>query len=358
MKRTLMMPALAGWLLSGSALAQQAPIAPVTPPTAATLPDLDLPTLPPANAPAVPAPIPTPNAVAVPALPGAAASPTPIPPAAIPPAGTPTGELPSTPPAPAATDMPAAPTADVPFSYGSARHSLLFTPKQIENMKRMLSTFESVKPDTTAASAAEVEIVEALPIVPEPITEPTTYPVFFLSSIVYRTDKDWAVWVNNSRITPKSNQGEVEVLAVRPDRAWFRWKPDYIGAVATRVENKGFAEIDGVAHRRTSVNTSNFDRQSNSVLFSLRPNQSFAPGYFATFEGKISIPTLPGAQPEAEGGEAGQPPALFDGAAAPAMPPADTTAMQPATADAINSLLGGTPTATPQPAQPTGSPTP
>lgn len=207
----------------------------------------------------------------------------------------------------------------VVFSYGNAPASIFFTRAQISNMKKALSTFENIRPED--AVAGEMLFTEELPIAPAIIEEPATYPVYHLSSIVYRTPTDWTVWLNGARITPKTNDGDVTVTAVRPDRAWFSWKPTYIQPLTERINQKTLASTDAVKHRFTTENTASVDRKSASIRFSLRPNQSFAASYFRTFEGKIATPKLP------------------DSAA----PTATTPGMTSQAADAINGLLGATP---------------
>ncbi len=216
------------------------------------------------------------------------------------------------------TDTPTLPLAPV-FSYGNVENSLLFTSVQIRNMKQSLKAYESIRRDAMPLAPEEEIFTMEAPVEVPTINEPTTYPVFFLSSIVYKNSSDWAVWINGSRITPRTNKGEVRVMSVRPDRAWFSWSPEYLPAVIDRVAQKNFANSDAVKHRMSRKNTAAYDRQSNSIQFSLRPNQSFAPGYFEVFEGKINAPIM---QTTAAGA---------DGEAAP---------MSPEAAQAINGLLG------------------
>lgn len=280
------------------------PSAPTTPP--ATIPEVNLPAAAPTPVPAAAA---TPAPEPVPQPTGTVAAPADTIQAPIPAEAT-TAVLPTVP-----VETTVAATSGQTYSFGDAQNSLLFTSAQIANMKKALMAFETIRPEQEAAG--EVTFTEALPIEPTKINEPTIYPVYQLSSIAYRTPNDWTVWLNNARITPKMNNGEVKVTAVKPDRVWFTWQPEYMVAVAERASKDKFADTSKVKHRFTAENTATFDRQAGLVRFSLKPNQSFAPAYFHTFEGRVASPALN-----------------------PTNAAIPNAAMTPQAAEAINGLLG------------------
>jgi hypothetical protein len=280
------------------------------PPAATALPEIQVPSMPAPAAPAADplppveplpavAPLPTDAAPAVPAA-------DPLPPVEpLPAAETGLPAVPEQPAAPAATAPAAAAqiAMDEPFSYGEFPYSLMFSPDQIENMKRVLRTYETKR---RMPGAAEIEVVEeARPeIVLTP--EPDAYPVFTLGSIVYRASNDWSVWISGMRITPKTNDQTLKVVGVGPGMVRFVWKPEYIGAMKRRAEAKMFADTETVKHKMTKPNTAMLDTQGDLVMFTLKPNQTFAPGYMATFEGRVAPPALEkiaapeGAQPGAD----------------------------------------------------------
>lgn len=298
------------------------------------------------------------------------------------------GQLPAVPPAGAAADatLPpadepnaAAPLFSVPeegggsFSFGTATNSILFTPLQINNMKKALQAFESATTATTSEpTEEEVEFTVDKVIKKETIEEPKTYPSYHLSSVVYRGAADWSVWVNNIRITPTTNEGEVVVTQVQPDRVWFRWDPDYMRAVVTRIEHSDWAAHEKMQHRLVE-NTIVYDKEKGEITFSLKPNQTFAAGYFQVFEGRIAPPLMPEVNiddvldgeneiaPDAAAGQGaptGEGAAAEQGPAAPAAanaaaPPVNENAagIAPSAINAINSLLGPR-AASPAPAKP------
>lgn len=195
--------------------------------------------------------------------------------------------------------LPTAAEAEL-YSYGTAPYSLLFAPAQIEEMKKALITYERMR-DT--GQNATLEVVEEVAAEVPKIVEPNAYPVYYLSSIVYRDPKDWTVWLSGQRITPKSNEGEVRVIAVSDSKASFVWQPTYMEAVSRRNAEGLFADSSKLKHRYTPTNTYHFDAQGGKITFTLRPNQSFSPAYMHTFEGKVAPAKLDPLPALAAGGD-------------------------------------------------------
>lgn len=302
---------------------------------------------PPASMPAMPvmpaAPVAQPSMV--PAVPAAAQQlpevnvPTVAPaPTAAPAAPTPTAELPAVEAAPATTttapaEQPAAAAEQAPplamsadpndFSFGTSNLSVLFTPRQMERMKNVLSVYETARRNRTDMPIKVVEEQEDFAPVAELVDEPKDYPVFKLKSIAFRNARDWTVWIGDLRITPNKNEQEVRVLAVGPNRAQFLWKPPYSEALRQRASLKLFAPTDKVKHKMTRTNAAIFDSATGQATFTLLQNQTFSPAYMATFEGAITSPVMP-AMPTAEEQDKNE-----------AALPADTSAANPQNLDAL-----------------------
>ena len=217
------------------------------------------------------------------------------------------------------------------FSFGDAPDSLLFTKDQIATMKSVLRTHESGVVPTTEAVSEVVELAET-PV----IDEPSSYPVFYLASIVYHDANDWTIWVAKDgsaapasaaaltatptlvsvpavkgkpinstpvpaeiapassllRITPKANTGELKVVRVSANQADFVWKPTYMAVIKQRVAEQKFAPVDFIKHRVVSTANVKYDAPTDSVYFTLRQNQSFSAAYFNGFEGKLAPKAL------------------------------------------------------------------
>lgn len=202
----------------------------------------------------------------------------------------------------------AVPAAPKTYSFGDSTLSILFLPDQINGMKGALRTFED-----SGLDAAAPEVV-ALPAAtaPEAIEDPLVYPVFYLASIVYDDPKDWSLWISGYKITSRKNDTDVTVLSVTPDSATFLWKPSFSKAMARRTSDKLFAPTDAVKSRFTSVQRASFDVGTGATVFTLKPNQTFAVGYFKIFEGYVDGPTLT-ALPVVAPVTSGSPEEGFDG---------------------------------------------
>ena len=202
----------------------------------------------------------------------------------------------NTPPPPTATDTVAGTQTPAPiaeqkkFSFGSSDLSLFFQPAQISKMKDAIVVYESVNRD------AKPKFEETKPVGPAPVVmdvkEPDTYPVFFLSSIVYDGPADWSIWIGGAKITSRKNETDVQVLSVSRDTATLAWRPDYAEAVAKRRSTKQFAVTDAVKNKLAVVQRVSHDPQTGLITFTLRQNQSFAVGYFSVFEGYVDSPKL------------------------------------------------------------------
>ncbi|MFZ4125087.1 MAG: hypothetical protein ACOYJ2_03325 [Rickettsiales bacterium] len=179
-------------------------------------------------------------------------------------------------------------------SYGDFPQSLLFSGAEIDRMKRVLFAYESVKRvDTPAAITPEVEIPIAV------IEEPKQYPSFYLSSIVYRTPKDWLLWMNGGKYSPKKRPGEVTLLSISPRLALFSWKPEYIQQAKMRFEE---AMIDTTIpkHFKAAMSNVRYDEKREAFVFALAPNQSFVGAAFGIYEGKYASRDVPEMEQQAQ----------------------------------------------------------
>jgi hypothetical protein len=235
-------------------------------------------------------------------------------------------------------EVTAKPAADAPiegYSFGDAPQSLLFTPSQIAMMRTVLTHAESrlqAAPSAEAAPTPDLSKLLGLSQ-PEKIDEPAVYPSFYLASIFYRTAQDWAVWINGQRIAPQTNNGEITVVGIAPDRAKFSWRPAYFAAISRRAAENRFAPVDKVKHKLTPRDTVVIDNGHGEVLFELKPNQTFAAAYMNTFEGKIEAATPPSvAAPKSFSDKLGDAASavLNDMGGPPTSPPAPPPAAPPA----------------------------
>ncbi len=209
---------------------------------------------------------------------------------------SPTNAEPATPENVPYIAMPAVPKGSR-FSFGDSDVSILFLPSQTQVMKQALTNYES-RPVRAAPTEKALEPTLTLDVVAAPnITEPEKYPVFYLSSIVYHGPGDWSLWLSGHKITSVKNLTDVTVTSVSADRASFVWKPAYAEALTLRMQNKTFAATDKVKNRLAANQSSSYSENNGQVSFTLKTNQTFAVGYFNTFEGYIESPKLEAALP-------------------------------------------------------------
>lgn len=197
---------------------------------------------------------------------------------------------PDQPSVPSAADVAAVNSATKVFSFGTSDYSILFLPTQVQRMKQEISAYESTGKSTALSVVVPDRNVAA--VVEEKIVEPDTYPVFFLSSIVYETPNDWSIWMGGEKITSRKNDTEVTVLEVTRDSATFQWKPSYKIAITQRRDGEKFASVDLVNNKLATNQRVSYNSQAGAITFTLRQNQTFAAGYFKIFEGFVPSPKL------------------------------------------------------------------
>lgn len=175
------------------------------------------------------------------------------------------------------------------FSFGSSNLSILFLPTQIERMKIAIRNYESVSHDQapTPVIKTPVEVTKITTI-----EEPKSYPVFYLASIVYNKPGDWSLWMSGRKITSRKNETDVSVLSINANSATFLWQPSYSKAVLQRNDEASFVSTDTVKNRLATAQPITLNKDTGSVQFTLRPNQSFSVGYFKIFEGFIDTPVI------------------------------------------------------------------
>lgn len=253
---------------------------------------LELPTLPPGETqPTMPAlALPnTPVSNAIPSLPPTPAASNPPLANNVTPAATAGANLPNLPSATgvaSAMDTPSEPLV----SFGTFKTSLFFDQDSVEEMKKALTEAETQPAASTETVVEKVETAKAP--APATVNDPAQYPVFTLSSILYRGPTDWTVWIGNKKITPRKNTTELKIVGLSATAATFSWTPVFTRTIALRRAANAFVSVDAVKNRLVHPQILRFDDATTTATFTLRPNQSFAAGYMAVFEGTIESPQM------------------------------------------------------------------
>lgn len=312
-RRLMPLLLLSACMLTGAAQAQQ--------PAKQAVPLLDLPVASPSPAPASAPP-------AAPASPAAALPATPAVPApgtqpAVPPAAAPAPvPAPVPPPAQEGMTLPpgSAPLASVPLPSGmmvqpfavSRTLSVMFTRKDMETLVIPgLDLYASLVAEDQAKAATQQEDLAALlqslqiPAAIAAVTEQQQEPVsqrlpnLYLGSIVYYSQRDWAIWINGRKLSYAFNKPEnvLFVKNISAESVTLTWripeaaKTDPTWQEMLRRKDKPGA---GVA----------FDAGARLVTLRLHPNQSFVTPTLSLAEGLVK----------------GSPPATAEAQAAPAAP--------------------------------------
>jgi hypothetical protein len=105
-------------------------------------------------------------------------------------------------------------------------------------------------------------------------------PSFFLSSIVYRSQVDWAVWINGFKISNRNNKKSppLYVDSISADQVTLIWFP-------AKLILPDVMEITDKSQDRAKA--ARLDEKTGSVTFILKPNETFVSGIMSIKEGKV-----------------------------------------------------------------------
>ena len=164
--------------------------------------------------------------------------------------------------------------------------SLFFTPQQSEEIRRAQNIYLGKAADVPVSPGAPVTLVTP----DDPIESAVVYyPQFTLSSILYHTPSDWAVWMDGKKFTPASlEHNELKLLEVNKESARFQWTP----STSQPYQNMW---------KKTPGSGIELRLDEKLIFFTLRPNQTLSSGKMRIVEGtpapvkisldEMSIPT-------------------------------------------------------------------
>lgn len=149
--------------------------------------------------------------------------------------------------------------------------SLFFSAREMTRLYDALNAFSSQTPNQGNSNLKDEEEEDVLP------AKFYTYPQFFLKSLVYHSPADWAVHVNNQKITPETSLSKygITVVSIDQDKVSFEWKPapgDRLG------DKKNIVEGGAVRYNSTE----------GILTFTLHPNQTFSAFAMRVLEGKVN----------------------------------------------------------------------
>jgi hypothetical protein len=210
--------------------------------------------------------------------------------------------------------------------------SLMYPQDDIRNLQRVLSSYIQSRstqagPDKVVEDDSELlaELMRSLEKGEEvQEIEDVVLPDIYVSSIVYRNASDWAVWINQEKLTnrkPASATQQIEVLWVSPRRIRFAWKPEKMLAAYKRyrellnpvqtqdreaeeaqlpaTQAKQQAETVSMvdpallpdpryAHRLAKGGVITFDEENGRFEIELQSHQTFASDSMSMYEGRFT----------------------------------------------------------------------
>ncbi len=147
--------------------------------------------------------------------------------------------------------------------------------KAIESLKNnqvyvpQASTEEKQEKDLAAEEKAKKENAEKLAV-------DNAKSYIYLASIIYFSKNEWAIWINNDKITSETNSEskELYITSIEKDKVEITWTMNL----------SKWKILAGQKNPDVSVNSKN----QVVTTFSLQPNQTFILGNNSTVEGKAS----------------------------------------------------------------------
>jgi len=182
---------------------------------------------------------------------------TPPPAAAVPAAPTPT------------TTAARAPTEPSPvvLNAGTASYrSMMFSAGDIDAIRQAADAYHG---------AAPAELTDGLENAGKDLMGTLMQRRFYLSSIVYHSPVDWAVWLRDQEFTPDTRaQDELTLVSLTRKQVTFLWKPH---------------QLSFYLHKNTHVSDPNIHVNSagGGITFTLYTNQTFLPAAMQISEGWI-----------------------------------------------------------------------
>lgn len=179
-------------------------------------------------------------------------------------------------------------------SYGDFEQSLLYSPEDIDRMKKVLYMYERVKRPEGAIAPVQDEFAKLIdaPVDAMPIDEPQQYPSYYLSSIVYRSSRDWLFWMNGKKYSPKKMPENMEMVSISPRAVTMIWNPSYVGSAHMRYEQKQYDQTIP-KHLRSRMSQVRWSEEGGHFLFTLSPNQTFVSAALGVYEGKFADRSVP-----------------------------------------------------------------
>jgi hypothetical protein len=223
-----------------------------------------------------------PETAATPAAPPAATEPPPAPELALPqpPMPVQVTEPPTSAPAPASPPSPV--NFSKPAGEGKAYTSLMFSQDDIQKLRKVIDIYEANRraegdkgPQLTKNDDDFLNKLGATQKKDAP-SNYYVYPQFYLASVAFHAQNNWAIWVNDQKITHMDeDKVDLSVTAIDKRKVSLLWRPASMEKVSASLAK----------HPNDSILV---DSVHGTVQFTLYPNQTFSSYDMKVVEGKIA----------------------------------------------------------------------
>ncbi len=173
--------------------------------------------------------------------------------------------------------------------------SLMFDDQESGNLDRAIDSFknnqayspEDVESDGTATASAtdddkkKAEEAERLRKAEELKNQENEKSYIYLASVIYFNPKDWIVWINEKKITSKTNDPKKELFveSIKKDSAKILWK-------------LSLSKWKIISGRKEEFAPKTNSENQIEIRFELKPNQTFVLSSNKVVEGKALVALL------------------------------------------------------------------
>lgn len=174
--------------------------------------------------------------------------------------------------------------------------SLFFSAEEMASVRKAVSVYTRILSGEGGDALDFLKRLQGDEDAPKETSRYFVYPQFFLASLVYHSDNDWSVYLNNQKLThaqPEGTQG-IRIQSIDKDKVTVEWNPS---------DMKKIEEVWTIKPNDEIL----VDLRQRKVVFTLRPNQTFSSYVMRVLEGKVMPMVIDMAPPKSEGGEDGKP---------------------------------------------------
>ncbi len=158
--------------------------------------------------------------------------------------------------------------------------SLMFSNEELSDLDRAIDSFKSGQAFIAQQDPKNIVDTKKDKKIKDPNAEDENEKSYiFLASIIYYSPKEWALWINNLKITSDSNKNtkELFVKEIYPDSAKIVW-------------SLSISKWKILSGKKSEESTLKLNAKNNvEIIFTLKPNQTFILGSNRVVEGRAVI---------------------------------------------------------------------